>query len=130
MPNWCSLFRYCRLRGYNTIYICGTDEYGTATETKALEEKVSCQALCDKYHKLHKQTYEWFGIDFDRFGRTTTQNQTNIAQDIYKKLNANNHVLEEQVTQLYCEKHESFLADRFVEGTCPLCGYDVCKYLN
>jgi methionyl-tRNA synthetase len=115
--------RFCRLRGYNTLYICGTDEYGTATETKAIEEKVSCKELCDKYNALHSQTYKWFQIDFDHFGRTTTPQQTEIAQDIYKKLNQNGHVFEDTVTQLYCEQHQSFLADRFVEGTCPYCGY-------
>jgi methionyl-tRNA synthetase len=54
MKNYISIYRYCRLRGYNTIYICGTDEYGTATETKALQEGISCQELCDKYHVIHK----------------------------------------------------------------------------
>jgi methionyl-tRNA synthetase len=58
------------------MYICGTDEYGTATETKAIEEGVSCQELCDKYHTLHKEIYETFEIDFDHFGRTTTEQQT------------------------------------------------------
>lgn len=65
--------RFCKARGYNCIYICGTDEYGTATETKALEEGTSCQAICDKYHTIHKQIYEWFDIDFDHFGRTPTR---------------------------------------------------------
>ncbi|KAJ1560919.1 hypothetical protein HK096_006726, partial [Nowakowskiella sp. JEL0078] len=68
--------RFCRIREYNTLFVCGTDEYGTATETKALEEKVSCQELCDKFHAVHKGVYEWFGIDFDYFGRTTTSAQT------------------------------------------------------
>lgn len=58
------------------MYICGTDEYGTATETKALEEGVTCQELCDKFHRLHSEVYKWFEIDFDYFGRTTTQQQT------------------------------------------------------
>ncbi|KAI8910367.1 tRNA synthetases class I (M)-domain-containing protein [Gorgonomyces haynaldii] len=116
--------RYSRLRGKNVLYVGGTDEYGTATETKAIEEKMSCQDLCDKYYALHKQTYEWFDIDFDIFGRTTTQQQTEIAQDIYKRLETNGHVFEDTMTQLFCEKHQSFLADRFVEGTCPLCGYE------
>ncbi|TPX34501.1 methionine---tRNA ligase [Synchytrium microbalum] len=116
--------RYCRARGYNTLYICGTDEYGTATETKALEEGVSCQALCDKYNAIHNQVYKWFGIDFDFFGRTTTKQQTEIAQDIYNKLEKNDYIIENTMTQLYCEKHQSFLADRYVEGTCPLCGYE------
>ncbi|KAJ3088805.1 putative methionine--tRNA ligase, cytoplasmic protein rar1 [Quaeritorhiza haematococci] len=115
--------RYCRLRSYNVLYVCGTDEYGTATETKALEEGVSCQALCDKYHALHRSCYEWFGIDFDYFGRTTTKAQTEIAQDIFLKADKNGYTLEETMTQLYCEKHQSFLADRFVEGTCPHCSY-------
>lgn len=64
------------MREYNTLYICGTDEYGTATETKAIQENLSCQQICDKYFELHRLTYEWFGIDFDHFGRTTTQEQT------------------------------------------------------
>lgn len=117
--------RYCKLRGYNTLYVCGTDEYGTTTEIKALEEGVSCQALCDKYHKLHKEAYDWFEIGFDAFGRTTNPQQTRICQDIFLKLEENGHILEETVTQLYCEKHSSFLADRMVEGTCPMCGYTV-----
>lgn len=116
--------RYCRLRGHNTLYICGTDEYGTATETKALEEKISCQELCDKYFKLHKQVYEWFGIDFDFFGRTSTPKQTEIAQDIYYKLFKNGLIEERSITQLYSETLQRFLADRYVEGTCPYCGYE------
>ena len=68
--------RYCRLAGHNTIYVCGTDEYGTATETKALEEGLTPQQICDKYFKLHDEVYKWFDISFDHFGRTTTANQT------------------------------------------------------
>lgn len=64
--------RFCRLMGHNTIYICGTDEYGTATEVKALEMGMTCKEVCDKYFTIHKQVYEWFDIDFDYFGRTTT----------------------------------------------------------
>ncbi|PWN45969.1 hypothetical protein IE81DRAFT_336127 [Ceraceosorus guamensis] len=116
--------RYSRSRGRNTLYICGTDEYGTATETKALEEKVSPQALCDKYHALHRQVYNWFGIGFDHFGRTTTPKQTTIAQDIFLKLHKNGYLEKRSMTQLYCEKDQRFLADRYVEGTCPKCGYD------
>lgn len=116
--------RYAKNRNYNTLFVCGTDEYGTATETKALEEKVTPQQLCDKYHKLHKEVYDWFDIDFDYFGRTTTPLQTQIAQDIFLKLHKNGYLEEQTTEQLYCETHKSFLADRFVEGTCPKCGYD------
>jgi methionyl-tRNA synthetase len=76
--------RYCRSRGHNAVFVCGTDEYGTATETKALEEKLSCAQLCDKYHAVHRSVYEWFGIEFDRFGRTPTGAQTRICQDIFR----------------------------------------------
>lgn len=116
--------RFNRLRGKNTLYICGTDEYGTATETKALEEGLTPQQICDKYHKLHAEIYAWFNIQFDYFGRTTTPHQTKIAQDIFWKLHKNGFILEDSVEQLHCAACDRFLADRFVEGTCPLCKYD------
>ncbi|CAG8603407.1 279_t:CDS:2, partial [Racocetra persica] len=116
--------RYSRSRNYNTLYICGTDEYGTATETKAQEEGISCQELCDKYHSIHANVYKWFDIKFDYFGRTTTQQQTDISQDIFLQLHKNGYLSEDIVIQLFCEKCQRFLADRFVEGTCPKCGYE------
>lgn len=115
--------RYSKARGNPTLFVCGTDEYGTATETKAIEEGVTPQELCDKYYKLHKEVYDWFEIAFDHFGRTPTQEQTDIAQDIFTKLHQNGFLKEETTTQPYCEKHKGFLADRFVEGECPFCGY-------
>lgn len=115
--------RYSKARGNPTLFICGTDEYGTATETKAIEEGVTPQELCDKYNKLHKEVYDWFEIEFDHFGRTPTQQQTDIAQDIFSKLYKNGYLEERTTTQPYCTKHSGFLADRFVEGECPLCGY-------
>lgn len=68
--------RYSRLRQWNTLYLCGTDEYGTATETKAMEEGLTPQEICDKYHVIHADIYRWFNISFDIFGRTTTPQQT------------------------------------------------------
>ncbi|TKA50472.1 putative methionine--tRNA ligase, cytoplasmic [Cryomyces minteri] len=115
--------RYCKTRGLPTLFVCGTDEYGTATETKAIEEGCTPQELCDKYHALHAEVYKWFSIDFDIFGRTPTHQQTDIAQDIFTKLYKNGYLEERTTVQPYCEKHSSFLADRFVEGECPLCGY-------
>ncbi|KAH8703497.1 methionyl-tRNA synthetase [Talaromyces proteolyticus] len=115
--------RYCRARGINTLYICGTDEYGTTTEARALVEKCTSRELCDKYHDIHAGIYKWFNLGFDIFGRTTTQLQTDITQDIFMKLNDNGFLKEEMTTQLYCQEHHSFLADRFVEGECPMCSY-------
>ncbi|KDP26365.1 hypothetical protein JCGZ_17523 [Jatropha curcas] len=116
--------RYCRLRGYNVIFICGTDEYGTATETKAMEENCTPKEICDKYHAIHKEVYDWFDTSFDEFGRTSTTQQTEICQAIFKKLVENNWLSENTMQQLYCDKCERFLADRFVEGTCPTLGCD------
>ncbi|KAJ1160271.1 hypothetical protein NDU88_000773 [Pleurodeles waltl] len=119
--------RYCRLRNWNTLFVCGTDEYGTATETKAMEEGVSPKEICDKYAAIHTQIYKWFSISFDYFGRTTTAQQTTIAQDIFNRLLERGFLLPDTVEQLRCEKCQKFLADRFVEGTCPFCNYEEAR---
>ncbi len=115
--------RYCKSRGYESLYVCGTDEYGTATEIKAIEEKCSPQEICEKYYKIHKEIYEWFGIKFDYFGRTSTKKHTEIVQGIFTKLNENGYIVEEESEQYYDEKADMFLADRYIEGTCPFCEY-------
>lgn len=118
--------RYSRLIGNNTLFICGTDEYGTATETKALAENLTPQEICDKYFDIHNNIYRWFNIGFDYFGRTSAPEQTNIVQAMFKDVNANGFTDIETVDQLLCTKCDRFLADRFVEGTCPHpeCGYE------
>ena len=116
--------RFCRLRGYDTLYICGTDEYGTATETKAQEEGVSPRELCDRFHAMHRDIYEWFGIRFDKFGRTSTPEHTAITQSIFLDLEKNGYISSQTVEQLYCDSCGRFLADRYVRGTCPSCGYE------
>ncbi|MGH0180987.1 UNVERIFIED_CONTAM: hypothetical protein FKN15_025803 [Acipenser sinensis] len=119
--------RFCRLRNWTTLFVCGTDEYGTATETKALEEGLSPQQICDKYHAIHADIYQWFGISFDHFGRTTTQRQTEISQDIFRRLLDRDFLLQDTVEQLRCESCQKFLADRFVEGICPFCNYEEAR---
>ncbi|XP_049882572.1 methionine--tRNA ligase, cytoplasmic [Pectinophora gossypiella] len=111
--------RYCRMCDYNTLYVCGTDEYGTATETKALEEGITPKEICDKYFAIHNAVYRWFNIGFDYFGRTSTPEQTEIAQRLFLKLKDNGFVSSQSVDQLLCQNCDRFLADRFVEGTCP-----------
>ncbi|MDR1058477.1 MAG: methionine--tRNA ligase [Treponema sp.] len=114
--------RFCRLRGYETLYVCGTDEYGTATETKAAEEGISPRELCDRYFALHEEIYKWFHIGFDKFGRTSTAIQTEVVQDIFKKLDRRGFIAEHSVEQLYCDRCGRFLADRYIRGRCPHCG--------
>ncbi|KHJ82417.1 tRNA ligase class I, partial [Oesophagostomum dentatum] len=116
--------RYCRMRGHETLFVCGTDEYGTATETKALQEGMTPREVCDKYHVIHKNIYEWFNVEFDIFGRTTTPQQTEIAQDIFLKLQKNGFTSSCSIDQLHCQNCDKFLADRFVTGICPFCGFD------
>ncbi|MDR1898834.1 MAG: methionine--tRNA ligase [Treponema sp.] len=115
--------RFCRLRGYETLYVCGTDEYGTATETKAAEEGISPRELCDRYYTIHSEIYRWFNIAFDKWGRTSTPIQTEVTQDIFKKLDANGFIAERTIEQLHCGHCGRFLADRYILGTCPHCGY-------
>lgn len=117
--------RYSRLCGYNTLLVSGTDEYGTATETKALAENMTPKQICDKYFEIHNGIYRWFGIGFDYFGRTTTPEQTEIVQEMFLDLHKQGYIETQAVEQLLCQKCDRFLADRFVEGTCPLpgCGY-------
>ncbi|XP_014085549.2 methionine--tRNA ligase, cytoplasmic [Bactrocera oleae] len=118
--------RYSRAAGYNTLYICGTDEYGTATENKALAENLTPKQICDKYFDLHNSIYRWFGIGFDFFGRTSSQQQTEIVQEAFHDVYNKGYIFTESVEQLLCVKCDRFLADRFVEGTCPhpACGYE------
>jgi methionyl-tRNA synthetase len=116
--------RFCRSRGYDTLYVCGTDEYGTATETRALEEKKSPRELCDYYHAIHEDIYKWFDIAFDNFGRTSTPQQTEIVQSIFKDLDKNGYIHEHISEQLFCPHCKRFLADRYVRGSCPKCGYE------
>jgi methionyl-tRNA synthetase len=114
--------RFCRLYGYETLYVCGTDEYGTATENKAAEEGISPKELCDRYHVVHADIYKWFNIAFDKFGRTSTPIQTEVVQDIFKKLDKAGYICEKTIEQFFCAKCDKFLADRFIQGVCPVCG--------
>ena len=114
--------RFCRMYGYETLYVCGTDEYGTATESKAAEEGISSRELCDRYHAVHADIYKWFNIAFDKFGRTSTPIQTEVTQDIFLKLDKAGYISEKTIEQFFCSKCERFLADRYIRGVCPACG--------
>ncbi|KAF8723291.1 hypothetical protein HU200_021809 [Digitaria exilis] len=123
--------RYCRLRGHNVLFICGTDEYGTSTEARALQEGCSPREICDRYHALHRKVYSWFGISFDHFGRTSSPEQTEICQDVFRRLLDNGWLLEKTIQQLHCGGEcQRFLADRLVEGSCPVqgCGEKLERY--
>ena len=119
--------RFKRLQGKEVLFVLGTDEYGTTAETKAMEEGVSVRELVDKYFKIHKQIYDWFQTSYDCLGRSTSPENAKIAQDIFLKLHKNGYIVEREIEQLYSEKSKKFLSDRFVEGKCPLCGYEKAR---
>ena len=118
--------RFCRLKGYETLYVCGTDGYGTATETKARAEGLSPREICEKYHVIHDSVYKYFNISFDAFGKTFTDTHTEVVQEMYKALDEAGSLIEQVSEQTYCRNH-SFLADRLVEGNCPHCGSDQAR---
>ena len=113
--------RYCRSAGFETLYVCATDEYGTATESKAREEGKTPGEVCDFYHAVHRKIYREFNIGFDCFGRTSHPEQTEMTQYFYRRLHEKGLLIEKTENQLFCESCDLFLADRFVEGTCPHC---------
>jgi methionyl-tRNA synthetase len=115
--------RFLRLMHKDVISVLGTDEHGTTAETKALEEGLSPRQLCDKYYAIHTEIYKWFNCEFDCYGRTSSKDNAEVTIDIFKKLHEHGYIVADTLEQLYCEKDDRFLADRFVEGECPKCHY-------
>ncbi|WP_422858552.1 methionine--tRNA ligase [Flagellimonas sp. S174] len=115
--------RYLRLKGHDVAFICGSDEHGVAIPMKAKKEGVSPKEIIDKYHGIIKQSFVDFGITFDNYSRTSAEIHHKTASDFFKKLYDQGDFIEETTEQLYDGKAEQFLADRFVVGTCPVCGH-------
>lgn len=114
--------RHLRSKGKDVFYLCGTDCYGTTSEVIAKKENMSCKDVCEKYHNLHKQVYDWFNIKFDTFGTTMTDTQTEVTHEIFTDLYNNGHIEAKQIDQRFCEKCSMFLADRYLKGKCYKCG--------
>ncbi|ORD98968.1 SYMC [Hepatospora eriocheir] len=111
--------RYCRKRGYDTVFISGTDEYGTATEMEAIKQKCMPFDIVKKNRQVHMNVYSAFDLSFDYFGHTHCEEHRNLVQQFFLKII--NYFKQEEVSQFYCETCEQFLADRYVEGLC-VCG--------
>lgn len=114
--------RYCRSKGYETLFIGGTDEHGTPVEIAAQKENLKPKELCDKLFVLHKKYYDWLGISYDNFSRTSKDIHYKFTQKFFLKLHKNGFIFEDTLRLPYCSKCKRFLPDRFVEGTCPHCG--------
>ncbi|MCC7570788.1 methionine--tRNA ligase [Candidatus Micrarchaeota archaeon] len=113
--------RYMRMKGHDVMFICGNDEYGTATEIAAHKEEISPKELCDKYHEIHKKVIKWWGVSTEKFGRTTTKEHTEITQNIFMGLYKNKYIIEREIEQPIDPETGTALADRYIEGTCPEC---------
>ncbi|TCK67679.1 methionyl-tRNA synthetase [Winogradskyella wandonensis] len=116
--------RYLRLTGNDVAFICGSDEHGVPITIKAKKEGVTPQDIVDKYHAVIKQSFEDFGISFDNYSRTSAKIHHNTASEFFKTLYDKNEFVEEVSEQLYDAEANQFLADRFVTGTCPKCGFE------
>ncbi|MDB2385047.1 methionine--tRNA ligase [Polaribacter sp.] len=116
--------RYLRLIGKDVAFIGGSDEHGVAIPMKAKKEGVSPQNIIDKYHNIIKKSFEDFGISFDNYSRTSAEIHHKTASDFFIKLYNDGEFIEEVSEQLYDAEADQFLADRFVVGTCPKCGFE------
>ena len=115
--------RYLKLKGNDVVFICGSDEHGAAIPIRAKKEGVSPQEIIDKYHFMIKDSFLEFGISFDNYSRTSSKIHHETASDFFKELNQKNIFIEKESEQLYDAKENQFLADRFIVGECPKCGY-------
>jgi methionyl-tRNA synthetase len=114
--------RYLRAAGQDVKFISGTDEHGVPITIKAKKEGVTPQEVVDKYYKIIKDSFEEFGISFDIYSRTSNKVHHEMSQDIFKNIYDKGQFVEETTEQYYDEKNKTFLADRYIIGTCPKCG--------
>jgi methionyl-tRNA synthetase len=116
--------RYLRLKKQDVVYICGSDEHGAAITIKAKKEDTTPQAIIDKYHNQIKQSFGEFGIAFDIYHRTSSAIHHDLSQEFFLNLYEKDEFIEKYSEQYFDEDYEQFLADRYITGTCPNCGYD------
>jgi len=116
--------RYQKLKGHDVAFICGSDEHGAAITIQAKKEGVSPKQIVDKYHELNKKSFENFGIDFDIYDRTSSQEHHETAQEVFKDLYDAKKFIKKENKQFYDIENKQFLADRYIIGKCPRCGAD------
>ena len=114
--------RYLRLKKEEVVFIGGSDEHGVPITLRAKKEGITPQDVCDRYHKIIKESFKEFGISFDIYSRTTSSTHNQMASDFFKKLYNDGKLIEKETEQYYDEEAHQFLADRYIMGTCPHCG--------
>ncbi len=114
--------RYLRLKKEEVVFIGGSDEHGVPITLRAKKEGITPQDVCDRYHKIIKDSFEEFGISFDIYSRTTSDVHHKLASDFFRKLYDEGKLIEKESEQYYDEEAHQFLADRYIMGECPHCG--------
>lgn len=114
--------RYLRMKGEDVLYICGSDEHGVPITIKAKKNGVTPQDIVDKYHSIIKKSFSGLGINFDMYSRTTSKVHHKNASEYFKKLYEEGLFLEKESEQYFDKEANTFLADRYITGTCPKCG--------
>lgn len=115
--------RFRRAQGHETLFICGTDDHGTPVEIAAQKEGVPVAAFVKKWHDFQAAIYDKFALSFDNFGTSSCVQNHELTQHFAKKLFENNLIDVRTQTMLYSKADGRFLPDRYVEGTCPKCGF-------
>ncbi len=113
--------RYLRMRGRDVVWVCGSDEHGVPITIKARREGVSPQEIVDRYHAIIKESFQQLGISFDIYSRTTSETHRKTASDFFLTLYNKGVFTEATTMQYYDEEAKTFLADRYITGTCPRC---------
>ena len=114
--------RYLRMKGEDVLFICGSDEHGVPITIKAKKQGCSPQDVVDKYHNIIKKSFAGLGINFDIYSRTTSGVHHRNASEFFRKLYDEGKFVEKESEQYYDEEAKTFLADRYIVGTCPKCG--------
>jgi methionyl-tRNA synthetase len=115
--------RYLRAQKRDVVFVCGSDEHGTAIPIQATKEGTTAQAIIDKYHPIIEQNFNDLGISFDIYHRTSSPIHHETASEFFKALNNKGDLITKESEQYYDEQAQSFLADRYIKGTCPNCGF-------
>ena len=119
--------RYRRLKGDEVAFICGSDEYGVAITLSAEKAGRTPQEHVDIFHEINKDFFKKLQISFDHYSRTTNSYHSDLTQQFFLDLYSQGFIEAHTTSQLYSEKEHRFLADRYVEGTCPKCGFSKAR---
>lgn len=119
--------RYLRMAGHEVLMVSGTDEHGTPILVQAEQEGVSARELADRYNRVIVEDLADLGLSYDLFTRTTTRNHYAVVQELFRTLHRNGYMIEQKTQGAISPSTGRTLPDRYIEGTCPICGYEAAR---